>query len=188
MSDAALLALDRAVGDFVFTRDAEQRPLSAEGWLAGQPAARDPGAQASVSAGLPGYHAGHLIPAQFGGPGGTKNLVPMPGVVNTSYVAAVERAIGRYLTSGPVYLRVTVTYVGQGPVPARVRHELFRRTSATGISKLPGGDVITNVNARPGAPAGKMSNARDAYTGRKVPPKEFLDVNSVRGRGRSGPH
>ena len=172
-------------GGFAFVQDSARRPLSAEGWIANEPAARDEAAQAAVSKGLSGYHAGHLIPARFGGPGHWRNLVPMPALVNLSYVAAVEGAIGRYLKSGPIYLRVTVEYSGDGPVPSHVRHELFRGDATAGLTRLPGGDVHTNVSHQP---VYRMSQARDPYTGRRLRPKDFLDVTNTRGLGPAGPH
>ena len=172
-------------GTFTFTADAAGRPLAAEGWLVPLAAARDASAQHGVSGNMPGYHAGHLIPARFGGPGSAVNLVPMPDVMNTSYVKAVENAIARHLRFGPVFLRVTVDYRGAGPVPTTVHHELFTRGGAGALVAIPGGHVSTSVDIRPIAPMGR---AIDPYTGRLVAPKEFLDPNSKVARGSGLAH
>ena len=172
-------------GTFTFAADASGRPLSAEGWLVTVAAGRDMAAQRGVSGHMRGYHAGHLIPARFGGPGTAANLVPMPDVMNTSYVKAVENAIARHLRFGPVYLRVTVDYHGAGPVPAGVRHELFTRNGKGALAPIPGGDVSTSVGIRPLSP---MSRMIDPYTGRFVSPKDFLDPRSTKGSGGGIPH
>ncbi len=178
-------AAHKAPGQFVFTPDALGRPMSAEGWLSAHPAPRNQADQSAVSRHMPGYHAGHLIPAQFGGPGDRKNLVPIPGIQNTSYVKAVENRLALLLKQGPVYVIVSVKYGGGGFVPATIQHEAFRRGPSGRLEMIPGGDVTTNVASTPSAP---MSHMVDPYTGRRISPKEFLDPNSTRGLGPHGLH
>ncbi len=185
MPVARLKAENLTPGQFVFTADPHGRPRTAEGWLGRQPAPRQQAAQDRVAGGLAGYHAGHLIPARFGGPGDERNLVPMPDVINVSYVKAVENAISRYLSQGTLYLHVSVEYRVPGPLPALVTHTLFRRSAGGRVEPIPGGRVITNVAAAPSSP---MGSARDPYTGKALPPKEFLDPKSNRGLGPHGAH
>ena len=173
------------VPSFRFATDNRGRPTSAEGWITTTPAKRDERAQSRVTQFVSGLNGSHLIPACFGGPGDAQNLVPMPERVNKSYVSAIEKSIGRHLKYGPVYLRVTVAYRGEGPVPSSVRHEFFRQAPGEGVGTIPGGDVITSVDIMPGA---KMSDAIDLYTGRRLAPKDFLDVTNRRGLGPSGHH
>ena len=172
-------------GNFEFTADDSGRPLSAEGWLVTERAARNHAAQKAVSAGLAGYDAGHLIPARFGGPGTAKNLVPMPAVVNRSYVSAIENAIARHAAFGPVFLRVTVSYSGEGRVPQSMRHELLTCRSSDTPSPVPGGDIYTNVEFIPFQAMGKL---KDPYTGQSIAPKEFHDISSTKGLGPFGHH
>lgn len=184
MITTPLKAVARTRGRFEFTTDAFGRTTIAEGWLSEHPAARDSGAQASVSGDRPGYHAGHLIPARFGGPGSRENLVPIPAVMNVSYVKAVENAIARHLADGSVYLRVTVRYIGRDPVPELLTHEFYRR-GRNGIEEIPGSGVLTAVGHIPSI---AMGSVRDPYTGRVIPPKEWMDPNSTKGLGPHGAH
>lgn len=184
MITTPLKAVARARGKFEFTTDAFGRIIAAEGWLSGHAAVRDAGAQASVSGDRPGFHAGHLIPARFGGPGGRENLVPIPALMNVSYVKAVENAIARHLSDGPVYLRVLVRYMGQDPVPQLLVHE-FYRSGRNGLELIPGGEVTTFVHHVPSAPMGSI---RDPYTGRPISPKEWMDPKSSKGIGPHGAH
>jgi hypothetical protein len=178
-------AVNKPPGQFEFTQNAGGRTAVAEGWLSNQAAPHDSTVQAEVTQGLTGYHAGHLIPARFGGPATRNNLVPMPELVNTSYVKSVENAVARYQAQGPVYLKVTVEYNGTGPVPSTVRHEFFRRSPAGQLEKIPGGDVTTTVDVIPSKP---MGGATDPYTGRRIAPKDFLDPQNARGLGPNGSH
>jgi hypothetical protein len=184
MMTTPLKAVDSAHGHFEFTSDARGRTIAAEGWLSNQAAVRDPAAQSSVSNGLTGFHAGHLIPARFGGPGGLKNLVPIPALINVSYVKAVENAIARHLSNGPVYLRVLVRYGGADPVPQLLTHEFYRQ-GRSGIEPIPGGEVTTFVPHVPSAPMGSI---RDPYTGRLISPREWLNPESTKGIGPHGAH
>jgi hypothetical protein len=177
-------SIGKGPGQFEFLPDALGRTIVAEGWLSEHAAARDAGAQASVSGDRPGYHAGHLIPARFGGPGSLENLVPIPAVMNVSYVKAVENAIARHLSDGPVYLRVSVQYAGRDPVPQLLVHEFFR-PGRNGIERIPGGEVMTAVNHIPSIAMGRV---RDPYTGRLISPREFLDPESTQGIGPHGAH
>jgi hypothetical protein len=177
-------ALGKGPGQFEFSLDQLGRTIVAEGWLSDHAAPRDASAQSLVAAHLPGYHAGHLIPARFGGPGCRQNLVPVPAVINVSYVKAVENAIARHRADGPVYLRVAVEYSGQDPVPRQVVHEFFRRRRG-GLERIPGGEVLTAVKH---VPAQAMGSMRDPYTGRRISPKDFLDPSNTRGLGAHGAH
>lgn len=177
-------ALGKGPGQFEFTRDQLGRTVVGEGWLSEHAAPRDSGAQTAVAEHHPGHHAGHLIPARFGGPGTRQNLVPMPAVINVSYVKAVENAIARHQGGGPVYLRVAVEYSGPDPVPQQVVHEFFRRSSE-GLERIPGGEVLTVVKHIPTQAMGSM---RDPYTGRRISPKDFLDPSNTGGLGSHGAH
>lgn len=172
-------------GGFRFDADGRGRPVLAEGWLYTHAGARDGSAQHAVAGGLPDFHAGHLIPSRFGGPGDRRNLVPMSAVTNTSYIASIENAIARHLKSGPVYLRVTVEYRDTSRIPDFVTHSLFRADGRGGLTPIDGGCVVTAVGASPSA---KMSAVRDPYTGRAIAPKEWLDPRSTKGLGPHGFH
>lgn len=184
MITTPLKAIGKGPGQFDFTHDALGRTIAAEGWLSGQAAERDAAAQEAVSGDRNGYHAGHLIPARFGGPGSLENLVPIPAVMNLSYVKAVENALARHLADGAVYLRVSVRYPGRDPVPQLLIHEFYRH-GRNGIEEIPGSEVATAVGHVPSAAMGTM---RDPYTGRLISPKEFLNPTSTKGLGPHGAH
>jgi hypothetical protein len=183
MPDSSFTAINKPAGEFDFTNDGA-RPTGAEGWLVMRAAARDRQAQDRLPGKPAGFHAGHLIPARYGGPGDTRNLVPMPGVKNTSFVSAVENAVGRVLKFGDVYLRVTVEYTGAGKLPSTVRHEMFQRIDGI-MRPVVGGNVVTNL--ADGSDA-RMSDAQDQYTGKQLAPKHFLDGNDRRGMSPAGLH
>ena len=165
--------------------DRRGRPVMIEAWLSATAAPRDTAAQARVAGHLAGFHAGHLIPARFGGPGDRRNLVPMPARINTSYVKAIENSLARHLASGPVFVRITVDYVGEAVVPSHITYALFRRSADGALLPLDGGSIVQAVGSEPSVPMGSI---RDPYTGRIIPAREWLDVTSTRGLGPEGSH
>jgi hypothetical protein len=177
-------AINHKPGHDTFTSNTYGQTIIAEGWLTNHLAPRHPTDQNAVAGDLPGYHAGHLIPARFGGPGDKRNLVPMPEVINTSYVKSVENAIARHTVHGLVYLKVSVVYRGNHAIPSWVKHECFRRSPSGQLQKIAGGECITSVPDIPSKPMGGMT---DPYSGRNLTPKEFPDPKGTRGRGPHGP-
>jgi hypothetical protein len=166
-----LKGVEKPPGEYLFNKDPAGRPLEAEGWLMKREGVRvdDKAVHAEVTRSLEGYHAGHLIPDTFKGPSSPENLVPMPETTNLSYVKAIENAIGRHLHEGPVYLKVTVDYVGPGKAPSMVQHR-FYRMGPKGMEMLPGGYITTNLGITPSVPMGKV-----------VAPKDFLSPDPTKG-------
>lgn len=183
-----LLGVSSPPGCYRYEADALARPIRAEGWLVRSAAARDHAPQAQVRVGLgDGVDAGHLIPARFGGSSGEENLVPMSARHNRSYVLAVEHAVERRLTSGPLYLLVEVSYRGRGRFPESIRHRLFRLAS-TGrrVEPVPGGDVTTFGLAN--TPSSRFGDLRDPHDGRSIGGRRWFDPADTTGRGPHGPH
>ena len=170
---------------YTFTSNAYGQTIIAEGWLTNQMAPRHPTVQDAVAGHLPGFHAGRVIPAGFGGPGYRRNLVPMPDIINISYIKSVEHAIARHTVHGPLYLKGGVEYRGNHAIPSRVKHECFRRAPSGQLEKIPGGEVLASV---PNIPPKRMGRMTDPYSGRHIRPKEFLDPKNTSGAGPHGAH
>jgi hypothetical protein len=152
--------MDNAAGEYLFDADAQGRPIIAEGWVIKRDGVRNPAVNREVTRGLRRFHAGHLIPNTFNGPSIRDNLVPMPEVMNLSYVKAVENMVGRHLQNGPVYLKVGVEYSGDSKVPDVIRHRIYR-LGEQGMEMLPAGDITTNLGAMPSTAMGKVTLPRD---------------------------
>ena len=84
----------------------------------------------------------------------------MPSRINQSNVKMVEKAVGRYLDEGPVYLRVTLRYDGPSKTPSLVQHQMFRM-GAEGMEPIPAGDISTNNAVFPSKPVGAVVKPRD---------------------------
>ena len=148
-------------GESVYYADSKGRPSGAEGWLRRQAAPRDEGAQRDVAGHLPGFDAAHLIPASLGGVGSHSNLVPMPAVLNRSYVRAVENMIARHLVHAEVFMRVEVSYIGEREIPTTILHQAFLLGAGGQLRPIPNGEVATSIHQTPGVAMGRVVRPRD---------------------------
>ena len=112
---------------YCFEVDSLGRTRRAEGLLANPSdariaKARNPAAQQRLSQGT-GYHAGHLIGDQFGGPGDIPNLVLMSQALNIGQGSSwtrMERQLRELASKNRVHAVYNVHYLGDSMIPSRI--------------------------------------------------------------------
>lgn len=86
---------------FTYLTDKRGRVIKATGKLKNVPGVRNPANQRIAAQwGVAGDHGGHLIPANYGGPGSLINHVPQAAKVNLSSIKRIENEMGRALRAG----------------------------------------------------------------------------------------
>lgn len=87
-----------------------------------------------------GDEGGHLIPANYGGPGSLLNHVPQSRNVNRSVIKRIENEMGKALKQGK---KVEYTVMPHYPNPTTLRPDKFTiRYSIDGVQKI---RRVTNV-------------------------------------------
>lgn len=108
---------------FTYLTDKQGRVIKATGKLKNVPGVRSPANQRiAAQLGRVGDEGGHLIPANYGGPGSLINHVPQTRTVNRSVIKRIENEMGRALKAGK---NVEYTVMPHYPTPTSLRPDKF---------------------------------------------------------------
>ena len=126
---------------FTYITDKQGRVVKATGKLKKVPGVRSPKNQKiAAQMGKLGDEGGHLIPANYGGPGSLLNHVPQSRNVNRSVIKRIENEMGKALKQGK---KVEYTVMPHYPNPTTLRPDKFTiRYSIDGVQKI---RRVTNV-------------------------------------------
>ena len=126
---------------FTYITDKQGRVVKATGKLKNVPGIRSPKNQKlAAQMGKLGDEGGHLIPANYGGPGSLLNHVPQSRNVNRSVIKRIENEMGRALKQGK---KVEYTVMPHYPNPTTLRPDKFTiRYTIDGVQKI---RRVTNV-------------------------------------------
>lgn len=120
---------------FTYLTDKQGRVIKATGKLKNVPGVRSPANQRiAAQLGRIGDEGGHLIPANYGGPGSLINHVPQTRTVNRSVIKRIENEMGRALRAGK---NVEYTVMPHYPSPTSLRPDKFTlRYTIDGVQKI----------------------------------------------------
>lgn len=120
---------------FTYLTDKYGRVIKATGKLKNVPGVRSSANQRiAAQLGKVGDEGGHLIPANYGGPGSLINHVPQTRTVNRSVIKRIENEMGRALRAGK---NVEYTVMPHYPSPTSLRPDKFTiRYTIDGVQKI----------------------------------------------------
>ena len=120
---------------FTYLTDKQGRVIKATGKLKNVPGVRSPANKRfAAQLGRVGDEGGHLIPANYGGPGSLINHVPQTRTVNRSVIKRIENEMGRALRAGK---NVEYTVMPHYPSPTSLRPDKFTiRYTIDGVQKI----------------------------------------------------
>ena len=109
--------------------------IKATGKLKKVPGVRNPTNQKiAASLGKLGDEGGHLIPANYGGPGTLMNHVPQTRSVNRSVIKRIENEMGKAIKAGK---KVEYTIMPHYPTSTTLRPDKFTiRYTIDGVQKI----------------------------------------------------